>query len=132
MIRIFFLGRTKEKFISIGIEEYLKRLKRFTNIEIIETKKLDQNFKDSFVIVFDVNGKALSSEEFASKIKEVEKKNIIILLGDENGLPNEIKSKADLLVSISKMTLTHELARLFVMEQLYRGYTIINNLKYHK
>ena len=132
MIRILFLKRTKEKFISLGIEEYLKRLRKFTNIEIIEVKSLDQDFKNSFLIVFDLQGKNLSSEEFTKTIKEIETKNITILLGDENGIPKEIKEKANLTISISKMTFTHEMARLIMMEQLYRAFTIINNLKYHK
>ena len=132
MIRILFLKRTKEKFIALGIEEYIKRLKKFTNIEIVEVKSLDQDFKNSFLIVFDLQGRNFSSEEFAKTIKEIENKNTTIILGDENGIPKEVKEKANLIISISKMTFTHEMARLIIMEQLYRGFTIINNLKYHK
>ena len=74
MIRILFLGKTKEKFISSGIGEYFKRLKRFTKIEIIEIKSLNLDFKDDFLIVFDVNGKLLSSEDLAQTFKEIENK----------------------------------------------------------
>ena len=132
MIKIIFLGKTKEKFISDGINEYFKRLKRFTKIEIIEVKSFSIDFKNDFVIILDIYGKLLSSEELASVIKNVENKNIIIILGDENGIPENIKSRADMAVSISRMTFTHELARLIFMEQLYRSFTIINNLKYNK
>ena len=132
MIRILFLKRTKEKFIALGIEEYIKRLKKFTNIEIVEVKSLDQDFKNSFLIVFDLQGRNFSSEEFAKTIKEIENKNTTIILGDENGIPKEVKEKANLIISISKMTFTHEMARLIIIEQLYRAFTIINNLKYHK
>ncbi|MEK6948221.1 MAG: 23S rRNA (pseudouridine(1915)-N(3))-methyltransferase RlmH [Nanoarchaeota archaeon] len=132
MIKILFLGKTREKFISSGIDEYFKRLKRFTKIEIVEVKSLDMDFKDDFIIVFDLNGKLLSSEELASTIKNVENKNITIILGDEDGIPDKVKSKANLIISLSRMTFTHEFARLIIMEQLYRSFTIINNLKYHK
>ena len=132
MIKILFLNKTREKFISLGIDEYFKRLKRFTKIEIIEVKSLDIDFKDDFIIVFDVNGKLLSSEDLASTIKNVDNKNITLILGDENGIPESLKKKANLIISISRMTFTHELARLIIMEQLYRAFTIINNLKYHK
>ncbi|HLC86461.1 MAG TPA: 23S rRNA (pseudouridine(1915)-N(3))-methyltransferase RlmH [Candidatus Nanoarchaeia archaeon] len=131
MIKILFLGKTRERFIFLGIEEYFKRLRRFTKIEIVEVKNLNFDFKDEFVIVFDVNGKMLSSEELAATFKHVNK-NIIIILGDEKGLNEELKKKANMVVSISRMTFTHELARLIVMEQVYRAFTIINNLKYHK
>lgn len=126
-----FLGRTKEKFISSGIQEYFKRLRRFTKIEIVEAKNLNFNFKGEFVMVFDVNGKMVSSEELAATFKQVNK-NIIIILGDEKGLTEEVKKKANLVVSISRMTFTHELSRLIIMEQIYRAFTIINNMNYHK
>ena len=132
MIRVLFLGKTKEKFISSGIDEYFKRLKRFTKLEIVEVKSLDMDYKDDFVMVFDINGRLYSSEDLASTIKNIENKNITIILGDENGIPELVKKKADLIISLSRMTFTHEFARLIIMEQLYRSFTIINNLKYHK
>jgi len=116
MIRVLFLGKTKEKFISSGVE----------------VKSLDMDYKDDFVMVFDINGRLYSSEELASTIKNIENKNITIILGDESGIPELVKKKADLIISLSRMTFTHELARLLIMEQLYRSFTIINNLKYHK
>ena len=132
MLKVLFVGKTKEDFISKGIEEYFKRLKKFVKIEIIILKDFEFKFKDSFVILFDLNGKPLSSEEFASNLKKVTNQDIVIILGDENGIPSKVKERANLTVSISRMTFTHELARLIVMEQVYRAYTIINNLKYHK
>ena len=132
MLKVLFVGKTKESFISSGIEEYFKRLKKFIKIEIMILKDFEFNFKDSFVILFDLNGKTLSSEEFASSLKKVINQDIVIILGDEKGIPSKIKERANLTINISRMTFTHELARLIIMEQVYRAYTIINNLKYHK
>src|SRR3989338_7924542 len=115
MIKVLFLGKTREKFISLGIDEYFKRLKRFTKIEIIEVKTLeDYNFKEDLVVVFDVGGKSYSSEEFAEIFRE-QNKNIAIVLGDQNGINENLKKRVNALVSISRMTFTHELARLIVM-----------------
>ncbi len=131
MIKILFLGKTKEKFIQIGINEYLKRLRRFARIEIVEVKSLDYNFRDDYVVLFDVNGKMLSSKEFSKVIRDTGR-NIIVAIGDENGISENVKKRADLILSISSMTFTHEMARLIVMEQIYRAYTIINSMKYHR
>lgn len=132
MLRVLFLGKTKEGFISEGIEEYFKRLKKFVKIEIVILKDFEFNFKESFLILFDLNGEPLSSEEFASNLKKIINKDIVVILGDEKGIPPQIKERANLTINISRMTFTHELARLIIMEQLYRAYTIINNLNYHK
>jgi 23S rRNA (pseudouridine1915-N3)-methyltransferase len=131
MIELIFIGKTRERFLQSGIEEYLKRLKRFTKLQVTELKSLDSFQKKNFLIIFDVKGRLYSSEDFAQVFKQLNK-DITLLLGDENGLTDKIKKEADLIISISPMTFTHEFARLIIIEQIYRAFTIINNLKYHK
>ena len=88
---------------------------------------------DAYLIVLDEFGQTMDSKEFASKIKTLEDQgqHIAVILGGAKGLSDEIKKKADLRLSLSPMTTTHDLAHLFFLEQLYRACTINHNKKYH-
>lgn len=151
MIRIITVGTIKEKYLKDAIEEYLKRLKKYTNIELIEVKdeglveeqkainlegeKINKYLSPKdYIITLEIEGKAFSSEEFASKLNQIqiENSNIVFIIGGSYGLSDEIKSKAKLHLSFSKMTFPHQLFRVFLLEQIYRAYKIINNESYHK
>jgi len=151
-IRLIVIGKIKEKFIVDGINEYLKRIKPFANLEIIEIKELnnfesERNLTDEgknvlkyisssdFVITLEIEGKMLSSTELADYINKhytYNNKVITFVIGSSDGLSDEVKKRSDYKLSFSKMTFPHQLMRLVFLEQLYRAFSIINNSKYHK
>ena len=154
-IKIIALGKIKEKFLKEGIEEFLKRLRPYAQVEIAElmpieikdenltSKVLDEeaekilsNIKqDSYVITLEILGKQLSSEEFASKIEEITNSGIselVFVIGSSCGLSSKISQRADFKLSISKMTFLHQFARLLLVEQIYRAFKILKNETYHK
>ncbi len=131
-IRIVTVGKLKKAFIAEGVEEYLMRMKRFCSVEIIEVKEDAKLLEKSkgYIIALTPQGKECSSEALAALIKD--KTDITFLIGGAEGLPNEILQKADLQLSLSKLTLQHDLAQLVLVEQLYRAFTILKGLPYHK
>ncbi len=132
MIKLIVVGKTKEHFIKNGINEYLKRLKIFTKLEYIEVNNLNNiNLENSFIICLEIKGINYSSEQLADFIK-LNEKNLIFIIGNEDGIPNNIKIKSNFNLSLSNMTFTHEFARLIFLEQLYRAFTINKGMKYHK
>jgi len=99
-----------------------------------ECKKIVEKisgFKDSFKVALDEHGKELTSIEFSKFIKETEK-DIIFIIGGPDGLDERVLSSIDFKLSLSKMTLNHEMARLFLIEQIYRAFTILEGKKYHR
>lgn len=154
-IKIIALGKIKEKFLKDGIDEFLKRLKPYATIEIIELqpieikdenltqKALDQeaekilaNIKpNSYVITLEILGKQLSSEDFANKINEITNMGIgelVFVIGSSCGISTLVSQRADFKLSISKMTFLHQFARLLLVEQIYRAFKILKNETYHK
>jgi len=129
MIKIITIGKTKEKYLREGIEEFLKRIKRFEKIEYKEVNNLEKINKN--YIILDIYGELYSSEQLAELLKKSEKE-INFIIGDENGIPENIKKNAKLKISMSKMTFTHEMTRLILVEQIYRAITINKGMKYHK
>ena len=151
MIKIITVGSIKEKYLKDAIDEYLKRLKKYTNIEIIELKdeglveeqkaiqlegeKILKNISPKdYLITLEIEGKEYSSEEFAAKINQIqiENSNNVFVIGGSYGLSKEIKEKSKMHLSFSKMTFPHQLFRVFLLEQIYRAYKILNNESYHK
>ncbi len=141
MIKLIFVGKTKEKFLQEGISEFVKRLEIFGKFRIIEIKdsnvegegrKIIEILKDDYAVVLAVEGKEFSSEEFADFLKRNNDKNISFVIGSANGLSENVLNRANLKLSLSRMTLTHEMARLFLIEQIYRAFMIIKGKKYHK
>ena len=151
MIKIITVGSLKEKYLKDAIEEYTKRIKRYTNLEIIEVKdeglveeskaiflegeKIKKNIADKdYIITLEIEGKEFDSVEFSKKIDQIqiENSNITFIIGGSYGLSDELKSKSKLNLSFSKMTFPHQLFRVMLLEQIYRAYKIINNEKYHK
>lgn len=144
-IKIVTIGKLKEKFLIDGVNEYLKRLKPFSKIEICEIpecktvedegqKLLSNVLRDSFLIVLDVVGEMLSSEKFAEKISELNLhgvSDITFIIGGAFGLSDEVRRAADFRLSFSKMTFTHQMARLILVEQIYRAFKINRGEPYH-
>ncbi|MBO5376166.1 MAG: 23S rRNA (pseudouridine(1915)-N(3))-methyltransferase RlmH [Bacilli bacterium] len=151
MIKIICLGKIKEDYLIKGIEEYKKRISKYQNIEIYELQ--DENTSDKkvtlkkekerilkiinpkdYIITLEIEGKELTSEEFAKKIDEIFiiNSNITFIIGGSFGLDDEIKNLSKMKLSFSKMTFPHQLFRLVLLEQIYRAFKINNNEEYHK
>lgn len=152
-IKIVSVGSIKEKFLKDAISEYLKRLTRFAKIEIIEVdetkiqNKSEEQVKkeegerllkrigqDEFVFLLDLKGELISSELLAQKINDLINKGIsplTFVIGGTLGLSEEVRKRANIKLSISKMTFTHQMCRMIILEQIYRSFKIINNEEYH-
>lgn len=141
MIRLICLGNLKDKF-KILENSYIKKINKFTKFEIIELKEASGNSKEEIikkeeklilpklkdnVIILSEEGKNISSKEFPDLVKE----NTIFVIGSSHGLSDEIKKKGKL-ISLSRMTFNHQLARIILLEQIYRSYCIKNNLPYQR
>ncbi len=149
MIKLICLGSIKESYLKDAIEEYKKRLSKYTKLEIIELKdekdtsnplKKEKdnilkhiNDKDNLIIL-DIKGKQLTSEEFASFINNelTTQSNITFVIGSSNGLDEEIKKLTNKKISFSLLTFPHQLFRVILLEQIYRSFKILNNETYHK
>ena len=157
-INILCVGKIKEKYLKLGIDEFKKRLSKYCKLEIIELedekapenlsdkemlmikekegKKILSKIKDnSYVIALAIDGKNLSSEELAETINKLGVRgisNITFVIGGSLGLSDEVLSRADYKLSFSKMTFPHQLMRLILLEQVYRAYRINNGEPYHK
>jgi len=151
--QLLFLGKIKDKFIEDGVAEYASRLQHYTSFSITILKEkvrgrgkvlspedqgkllLQAVPQGATTVVLDSNGKQFSSEAFSQKIDQWEMqgtKQVCYLIGGPDGHADEVLRAADLLVSLSKMTFTHDMARLLLVEQLYRAYTIKAGEQYHK
>ena len=155
-IKIIAVGKVKEKYLKEAIEEYRKRLQKFCDLQIVEVdesvakveneanikkvlseeaKEILKLIKNEYVIVLDIKGKEFSTEEFAEKIKNVKLdgiSDIVFIIGGSYGLDEEVKKRAELRFSFSKLTFPHQLFRVILLEQIYRIFKIENNEPYHK
>lgn len=142
-LRIAWIGKTKEPAIQSLTDEYLKRLSRYADAQGMALKdesallKLcgrDARSVRNTLVLFDSRGKQLSSEEFAEYVGNYQDRNPLPLLfavGPANGFSAEARQEANLLLSLGKMTVAHELARVVLLEQLYRAFTILKGHPYH-
>ena len=154
-IKIIAVGKIKEKYTTQAIDEFAKRLSSYCSLSVVEIpaqeikdeslaekykfleaeKILSQIKQGKFVITLEILGKQLSSEEFAEKLKFVGQSGyneIVFVIGGANGLHKTVSERADYKLSFSKMTFTHQLMRVFLYEQIYRAFKIINNEAYHR
>ena len=156
-IKIYCIGKIKEPYLKDGINEYLKRISAYSNIEIIEVNdsKVKDNpnnsdiekakneegervlklLKNDYLIGLDMNKLEYTSEEFAEFInkKMVEAgSNISFVIGGSYGLSDALKKRCNTSVSLSKLTFLHQMTRLILLEQIYRAFKILNNEIYHK
>jgi 23S rRNA (pseudouridine1915-N3)-methyltransferase len=148
------MGRTRERFIQDGIEKYLRYLKPYTPAELkvlreekvedlrdaprvrkLEAAKIGKSLAPgALVVALDERGREFTSHEFAAFIdKALEKgtREMSFILGGAMGLDESVTKKADTVLALSRWTLTHEMARLVLLEQLYRAFTIIKGKTYH-
>ena len=137
-VLVYSINPSKNKILLPAINEYSKRIKYFVNFKFIEVKSLKlehiKKFKNKFIFALDEDGELLNSLEFANKIRDFMEDNldIVFIVGDANGLPSDVIKNSNMVLSLSKLTLPHLLARVVLIEQLYRSFSIINNIPYHK
>ena len=137
-VLVYSINPSKNKILLPAINEYSKRIKYFVNFKFIEVKSLKlehiKKFKNNFIFALDEEGELLNSLEFANKIRDFMEDNldIVFIVGDANGLPSDVIKNSNMVLSLSKLTLPHLLARVVLIEQLYRSFSIINNTPYHK
>lgn len=151
------VGKIKEKYLTAGIDEFTKRLTPFCKLEVVsineermpddpspaqkqqvlekETQRLLNIIpENSYVILLDVIGKQLSSPDLAAKLDELAlsgKSHITFVIGGAFGYTDELRRRADFALSFSKMTFTHQMIRLLLVEQIYRAFKISRGEKYH-
>lgn len=157
-ITIVSVGKLKEKYLKLGIEEYAKRLKSYANLKLIEVadERAPENLSeaemeavkdkegerilaktpvDSHVITLEIKGKQLSSEELAGELDQLAtygKSKVTFVIGGSLGLSEAVLKRSDYALSFSKMTLPHQLMRLVLLEQIYRAFRINRGEPYHK
>lgn len=157
-INILCVGKIKEKFFREAIEEYSKRLSKYCNLNIFEvedskvpdkvsdnlakvikdeeaSRMLNQMKKDTYLICLDLNGKEYDSVEFSEKISKLTaygESNITFVIGGTLGIGDEVLKIAKEKICFSKMTFPHQLIRVFLLEQIYRGFKIIGGETYHR
>lgn len=153
-LTIICMGRTRERFIQDGIEKYLRYLKPYTPAELkvlreekvedlrdaprvrkLEAAKIGKSLAPgAHVVALDERGREFTSHEFAAfidKALENGTREMSFILGGAMGLNESVTKKADTVLALSRWTLTHEMARLVLLEQLYRAFTIIKGKTYH-
>ena len=156
--QIITVGKLKEKYLKDGINEYLKRLQRYAVVEIVEVadeqtpdnaseaeelqikakeaQRIQKYIKDdTYLIALAIEGKMFTSEQLAEKIEQLGvggKSHVTMVIGGSLGLDDAILKRADLLLSFSKMTFPHQLARIMLLEQTYRALKIAAGERYHK
>ncbi len=148
MIKLICVGKVKENFYKEAIKEYIKRLSKYTKLNVIEIDdepningiekeglNILKNINDKdYVITLEINGNMLTSEELSSKIDNIliNNSNIDFVIGGSYGLSDKIKQRSNYKLSFSKQTFPHQLFRVMFLEQLYRAFKIKNNETYHK
>ena len=157
-IKLVTVGKLKEKYLIQGINEYLKRLNSYAKMEIIEVpdEKAPEKLSDAemlqvkekegqrilgkindneYVFVLAINGKQLSSEEFSTEIEQLGisgKSNLTFVIGGSLGLSDSVLRRSNQQISFGRLTYPHQLMRLVLVEQIYRGFRIMKGEPYHK
>ena len=157
-IKIYAIGKIKENYLKLGIDEYLKKIKPYCQVEIVEVndeaipnnpndseieiaknkegEKVLQLLKNSeYLIGLDLDKKEFKSPEFAEYLnKKLENSgaSISFVIGGSYGLSNQLKNRCNDSISLSKMTFLHQMTRLILLEQIYRSFKILRNETYHK
>lgn len=157
-IRILCVGKLKERFYSDAAAEFIKRLSRFADVSMAEVadekapecasaadierikqtecRRLSDRLTDGeYVVALDRLGRRLSSEQFSQTLADAMlrgKSRMAFIIGGSNGLTDEIRARADIVVSFSDMTFSHQIFRIMLLEQIYRAFKIQNGEPYHK
>jgi 23S rRNA (pseudouridine1915-N3)-methyltransferase len=150
-LKVLWVGKTQQDWVRKGIEEYASRIKRYMPLEIGEardekgaveeimrarecdrlTKLLPKNAR---LVLLDEKGALMSSPEFADfigKNRDAAVPELVFAVGGAYGFSQEFRSRADSMIALSPMTFTHQMVRVFLLEQIYRGFTILNREPYH-
>ncbi|REJ82302.1 MAG: 23S rRNA (pseudouridine(1915)-N(3))-methyltransferase RlmH [Bacteroidetes bacterium] len=148
---LIFVGKTSEKYLKEGIEIYISRLRHYLNVSVSyiqasqaadtsrgreeESERIIRTIKPrDLIILLDEKGRELDSVQFAEQMQKWMSRGfarILFIAGGAYGFTDELRSKADFILSASKFTFTHQMVRLIIAEQLYRAMTIIRNESYH-
>lgn len=150
-LHFVWIGKTKDRHCAALTSDYLERLKRFAACEVRELKEQSGDEKrilavegaklieavelDDFVVLLDERGREISSVELSEFINSKQQtgiKRLAFLIGGFAGVSDQVRQRANLQLSLSRMTLTHELARVILTEQIYRAFTLLAGLPYHK
>jgi len=150
-LRFIWPGKTKDEHLRALLAEYLKRLQRFVRCEVIETRDFSGSDRariekesaallaaitdSSLMVLLDVDGSEWNSQELAEQVRRWENdsvKEIAIVVGGQDGVSSEVAERAQKKWRLSPLTLTHEMARVLAVEQIYRAYTINRGMPYQK
>jgi len=150
-LKLLWVGKTQEAWVKAGIEEYAGRVRRYAPLEILEAReekgaqaavmrereceRLAKLLpKGGKLVVLDERGEGMSSTEFAaflSKTRDQGTSDLVFAIGGAFGFTDGFRSQAFKAISLSRMTLTHQMVRVFLLEQIYRGFSIMNGEPYH-
>jgi len=150
-IRVLWVGKTQEAWIRLGIDEYAARIRRYAPLEIAEAREekgaacevmRDREGerlaklvpRSARIVLLDEHGDGMTSPEFAGFIgrsRENGNSDLVFVIGGAYGFSDSFRRKAEKVISLSPMTFTHQMVRVFLLEQIYRGFTILNNEPYH-
>jgi 23S rRNA (pseudouridine1915-N3)-methyltransferase len=150
-LKVLWVGKTQETWVKAGIEEYASRIRRYIPLEIAEAKeeKGTRNDggrgtectrlakllpKNACLVLLDERGEELNSRQLAAfmeKQRESGTGELVFAIGGAYGFSDEFRRQAQRTIALSRLTFTHQMVRLFLLEQIYRGFTIINNEPYH-
>lgn len=151
-LHFVWIGKTKDRHCAALIADYLDRIKRFASCEVSELKEqgskddkrviaaesvklLDAVEKDDFVVLLDERGREMTSPELAEFVaarQQAATKRLAFVIGGFAGVSDEVRRRANMQLSLSRMTFPHELARVVLTEQIYRAFTLLGGLPYHK
>lgn len=151
-LRFIWVGKTRNEHLRALVEDYLKRLKRFARLEVLEVRESAARTKeagieeegkrilgglraDALVVLLDVDGRQWSSQELSGELERWQTggtKEVAFVVGGHWGVSVEVLERAKVRWSLSRLTLTHEMARVLLLEQIYRAYTILHGLPYQK
>ena len=131
-LTIYAIGKIKKTWIKDGIDQYKKRMPELiiNDLKTFNIKNLRSN--NNIIICLSEEGKQFNSVELCSFLLSFKNKKINFLIGDTDGISSDIKKNSDLILSLSPLTFPHELARLILIEQIYRAVSISNNSPYHR
>jgi 23S rRNA (pseudouridine1915-N3)-methyltransferase len=150
-IRILWVGKTQEEWVRAGIDEYAGRIGRYLPLEISESREEKGGAGDSVrerdgerlaklgptharIILLDERGDQMTSPDFAGflgRYRDGGVPELVFTIGGAYGFSDSFRARADKTVALSRMTFTHQMVRVFLLEQIYRGFTILNNEPYH-
>lgn len=152
--RFVWIGKTRNRAVNEMVEQYLERVRKFAQVEVTQIRDrkdaatdvrrliekegeeiLSRTATDPFVVALDEQGKEMNSVELARFIEKHRleaTRQMTFIIGGHSGLSDQVRKRADFVLALSRMTLTHEFARALLMEQVYRAFTIIHDLPYQK